>query len=143
MTEAADSRTARAPTLVSPWGTGGTGTPDAIDAFTIRHTFDGVLWAPHPVPEEKQELVGCLLLGHVQLLALELTADAPLLQGAWRGTAHHVLASTHRMLEADVGTSQGDLYGLATLCRALLTLHQHAGPPTCLTGRTTESRPRP
>lgn len=114
-------------------------TTDEIDAATIRDTFSLVLGATHPVPFEDQERIGGLLLGHVQLLVPELAAAVPRLRGEWRGAAEHVLASTRRMLAAGPGSSPDDLNRMATQCRALLSLRQHAAPLTCLVARTTES----
>lgn len=140
MAKAASSATA---TALMPAPTSGAGEPittDVIDADAIRETCDGVLWAPYPVPVEEQEWVGGLLRGHLQLLVPELTKAVPGMTGSWRGAAEHVLASTHRMLAADIGTSQDDLFRLATQCRALLILRQQAGPLTCLVGPITEGR---
>ncbi|MFD9654884.1 DUF6415 family natural product biosynthesis protein [Streptomyces mirabilis] len=140
MAEAASSGTATALTPALPNSTGGSSTADEIDADAIRQTFNAVLWAACPVSGEEQELVGEMLLGHVHLLVPELTAAAPRLRGEWRGAAEHVLASTRRMLAADVGRSQDDLNRMATLCRALLTLRLQAAPLTCLVARITEGR---
>ncbi|MDX3025371.1 DUF6415 family natural product biosynthesis protein [Streptomyces acidiscabies] len=134
MAEAASSGTATALTPAP------SSRADVIDAATIRQTFSTVLRATHPVPVEEQALVGTMLLGHVQLLVPELTAALPRLRGEWRCAGEHVLASTRRMLKAGLGTSQDDLDMMATQCRALLSLRQHAAPLTCLTARTTEGR---
>jgi hypothetical protein len=138
--KAASSGTATALTPAPPGEADKSSTTDAIDAAAIRQTCDAVLWGPRPVPSEKQDLVGGVLLGHVQLLVPELIAAAPRLRSAWRGTAEHVLASTDRMLAAGIGTSQDDLFALASQCRALLILRQKAGPLTCLVAPITEGR---
>jgi len=136
--KAASSGTATALTPAPPRRAGKSSTTDEIDADAIRQTFTRVLRATHPVPDEDQERVGSLLLGHVQLLVPELTAAVPRLRGEWRGAAEHVLRSTRRMLAAGPGTSPDDLDRMATQCRALLSLRQHAAPLTCLVARTTE-----
>ncbi|WP_055631348.1 DUF6415 family natural product biosynthesis protein [Streptomyces griseoruber] len=142
MAEAASSATATAHTPAPPSGADkpSTSTTDTIDADAIRRTYDAVLWAPDSVPIERREWVGGMLRGHVQLLVPELTEAVPGLSGAWRSTAEHVLATTDRMLAADVGTSPDDLHRLATHCRALLSLRRQAGPLTCLTAPVTEVR---
>lgn len=138
MAEAASGGTALTP--APPCRAGGPGTTDVIDADTIWRTCNAVLWATSSAYGAERQMVGALLRGHVQLLVPELTAAAPRLRGAWRDAADHVLASTRRLLTAAAGTSDDDLYGLATQCRALLTLRRQAAPLTCLAALITESR---
>jgi hypothetical protein len=68
----------------------------------------------------------------VQLLLPELTAYTARMRGEQQRTAVHVIVRTRRMLEDAAGTAAHTeatyLRGLATQCRALLTLYQHRGP---------------
>ncbi|MFF4902566.1 DUF6415 family natural product biosynthesis protein [Streptomyces sp. NPDC001068] len=141
MEEAASSGAARTLAPAPPCGPGEPGITDAIDAALIRQTCTEVLWAVRPVPEAEREEVGGLLLGHMQLLIPELAAAVPLLKGAWRDTADHVLVSSRRMLAGGAGPQREDLHGLATQVRALLDLRQQAGPLSCLAALITEGRP--
>ncbi|MEU9153671.1 hypothetical protein AB0D59_24740 [Streptomyces sp. NPDC048417] len=137
----AEPASSGAATTLKPAPTCVPGRDDEIDAEVIRETYDAVLWAPWPVPEGDRARIGGLLRGHVQLLIPELTHAAPSLSGAWRDTADHVLVSSCEVLDGVVGTSQDDLYALATQCRALLLLRTRAAPLTCLMPRITEGRP--
>ncbi|MGW3200142.1 hypothetical protein ACWDBD_37360 [Streptomyces sp. NPDC001118] len=99
-----------------------------VDSETIQRTYTGVLWAPCDVPEEDQERIGGLLLGHVQLLVPEVTARKRMMRGTQQCTAQLVLDHTNQMLKRGVGTSAGDIWDLAVQCRALHTLYLQSRP---------------
>ncbi|MDC0773902.1 DUF6415 family natural product biosynthesis protein [Streptomyces sp. HD] len=101
---------------------------DPIDAATIRQSYDTVLWALRsPNVDECEHLRG-LLLGHVQLLVLEVADTAPLMRGERQRLALHVLRRTRHMLDQGIGTSAQDIWDLATQCRALHLIHQDLRP---------------
>ncbi|MFF9204281.1 DUF6415 family natural product biosynthesis protein [Streptomyces sp. NPDC014986] len=99
-----------------------------IDVETIRATYDRLLWGADITGSECEILAG-LVRGHVGLLVQEGAALVSRLHGHQQFVARWVLVQSRRMLR----TSRGDdspeqLRDLATQCRALLVLHEFAGP---------------
>jgi hypothetical protein len=100
-----------------------------VDADTIRQTYDSVLWAPRLPTGEELDNLTTQLQGHVQLLVAEVQELAARMRGETRRTAVHVLVRTYQYLAEGAGGSPAcDVYELAVMARALLTLHQNPGP---------------
>jgi hypothetical protein len=93
-----------------------------IDADTIRETYEVVLGTAG-----SRELVGELLLGHVQLLLPEVADRVSRMTGEWRLAAEHAVGQTRRMLDEGVDLD-GDLWELAIRCRSLLALNAVPAP---------------
>ncbi|MFJ3667131.1 DUF6415 family natural product biosynthesis protein [Streptomyces sp. NPDC090106] len=113
-------------------GTAPGGSTAQVDADTIRRTYDVVLWAWDTLPADDREQCEALLVGHVGLLMGEVDALVPRMGEEYRHTAEHVLNRSRRALTRTTlitakerAAHVGDL---ATLCRALLSLHQRPGP---------------
>ncbi|MFC8350966.1 hypothetical protein [Streptomyces sp. NPDC057280] len=102
-----------------------TGCTADIDVTTIRASCHTVLAAPGALPSRTRDVIGPLLLGHVQLLGMELATAAPGMRGEWRPVTAHVLASTWELLADGPDVP---LWELAIQCRALLTIHEQSGP---------------
>lgn len=100
-----------------------------LDADTIRTAYDSVLWAPRLPTGEELDTLKEQLQGHVQLLVPEVQDLAARMRGEMRRLAVHVLVRAFQLLEeyAD-GSPACEAYDLATMARALLTLHQYPGP---------------
>ncbi|KQW11387.1 DUF6415 family natural product biosynthesis protein [Streptomyces sp. Root369] len=103
-----------------------------IDGATIRRTCDTALNLTTTTPETLETLVGALV-GHVELLMRAVRAVAPRMQEPGnKRLAEHVLTRAREDIDCWPGpgaSEQGThLFNLATVCRALVTLHEHPGP---------------
>ncbi|MFH0516311.1 DUF6415 family natural product biosynthesis protein [Streptomyces sp. M41] len=100
-----------------------------LDADTIRTANESVLWAPRLPTGEGLDTLKEQLQGHVQLLVPDVQGLATRMLGEMRRLAIHVVVRASQLLEKDAdGAPACDAYNLATMTRALLTLHQHPGP---------------
>ncbi|MBT2418048.1 hypothetical protein J7F01_08680 [Streptomyces sp. ISL-22] len=100
-----------------------------LDADTIRTAYDAVLWAPCLPTGEELDILKEQLQGHVQLLVPDVQDLAARMRGEMRRLAIHVVVRASQLLEEDAdGAPACDAYDLATMTRALLTLHQQPGP---------------
>ncbi|MGC9538395.1 DUF6415 family natural product biosynthesis protein [Streptomyces sp. UG1] len=106
-----------------------TNTPLLVDADTIRKAYEALLWAPRLPTGEELDTLKKQFQGHMQLLMPEVQSLTARMRGEMRWLAVHVLVRASQLLEeyAD-GSPACDVYDLATMSRALLTLHQHPGP---------------
>ncbi|KUO19056.1 DUF6415 family natural product biosynthesis protein [Streptomyces dysideae] len=106
-----------------------------LDADTIRMAYDSVLWAPRLPTGEELDTLKEQLQGHVQLLVPDVQDLAARMRGEMRRLTVHVLVRAFQLLEeyAD-GPPACDVYDLATIARALLTLYRHPGPLGVPTG---------
>ncbi|MFE9650605.1 DUF6415 family natural product biosynthesis protein [Streptomyces sp. NPDC006365] len=100
-----------------------------LDADTIRKAYDSVLWAPRLPTGEELDTLKQQLQGHVQLLVPDVQDFAARMRGEMRQLAVRILVLASQLLEEYTdGSPACDAYDLATMTRALLTLHQHPGP---------------
>ncbi|WP_369362620.1 DUF6415 family natural product biosynthesis protein [Streptomyces sp. CG4] len=129
------------------------GTPAAplrVDAARIRRTYEAVLLSPRlPAGEEARAHLAGLLRGHMRLTlpgAEARLTDLPV--GFDWETVEHVVDKARKVLERPVlgASSAEDVYDLATMSRALLTLRQFPSKraitdPCPVAGYATEPRP--
>lgn len=98
----------------------------------IRRTYQAVLGdprigPPHVADEEQRAHLAGLLRGHMYLLLPPVEHLMPGMTDFTRGAAQLVVTRAHDVLAAPVRgpSSAADLFNLATLSRALLTLHEY------------------
>jgi hypothetical protein len=107
--------------------------PARVDATRIRRTYEAVLGDPRIGPprladEEQRAHFAGLLRGHMWLLLPPVERLLPGMAGTFnRSAARHVIARARGVLAVPVlgASSADDLFDLATLSRALLTLYAH------------------
>lgn len=107
--------------------------PVHIDVARIRRTYQAVLGdprigPPHVADEEQRAHLAGLLRGYMWLLVPPVERLLPGMASTFnRSAARHVITRAHGVLEVTVrgSSSSGDIFELATLTRALLTLHEY------------------
>ena len=107
--------------------------PARTDIARIRRTYEAVLGDPRIGPprladEEQRAHFAGLLRGHMWLLVPPVERLVPGMAGPFnRSAARHVITRARAVLAVPVlgASSAGDLFDLATLSRALLTLYEH------------------
>jgi hypothetical protein len=106
-----------------------TGLP--IDAPTIRRTCNTALNLTAATADSLETLMGALV-GHVELLILAVRAVTPRTQEpSMQSLAEHVVKQAREDIDSQPGPGASEqgahLFNLATVCRALMTLHENPG----------------
>ena len=102
-----------------------------IDTATIRRTCNAALNLTTPTPETLDTLMGALV-GYVELLIQAVRSVAPRMQEpSTQGLVEHVLNQARDDIDSQPGPAASDqgtrLFNLATVCRALVSLHESPG----------------
>ncbi|MEV5905416.1 DUF6415 family natural product biosynthesis protein [Streptomyces sp. NPDC052127] len=103
--------------------------PAPVDSDTIRGAYQTVLLSGSGALPTTPDVFAAQLTGHIQLLIPEIPVGR--MRGEWLGTAHHVLARAHQLVDGDAATAPptaSRVWALATYCRALHSLYLHSRP---------------
>ncbi|MGW4170544.1 DUF6415 family natural product biosynthesis protein [Streptomyces chartreusis] len=104
-------------------------TGEPIDAASIRSTYNSVR---NGTTVESYEMLNSTIVGQIAVLMTLVSATVPRMQESSRKhVAEHVLRRARELVGTwpGVGARERDvhIFDLATVCRALLTLHENPG----------------